>query len=231
MTKLDLSQKARTQLILRALLAPILMIGLVFLVAGRWDFWQGWVYWGMNTIILILMGTVLTKNSELVEERLNPKEGMKGWDKFYFAVTAPLYIIALILGGLDARFGWTTNLSLIVYWMSVVIYLIGQAIFLWARYTNSYFSSVVRIQTDRGQTVCKDGPYRFVRHPGYVGGLLFTVTVGLMLGSWWASIPQVIAGLMLIWRTAREDKTLQAELPGYAQFAQETKYRLLPGVW
>jgi len=70
-----------------------------------------------------------------------------------------------------------------------------------------------------------------VRHPGYVGGFLFTIMVGLTLGSWWACIPQVIAGLMLIWRTAREDRTLQMELPGYAQFARETKYRLVPGIW
>ena len=231
MTKLNLSQKAQTQMVLRALLAPILMIGLLFFVAGRWDYWQGWVYTITNMIILILMATLLTKSPELVEERLNPKEGVKSWDKFYFAVTTPLYMIALLLGGLDARFGWTTNMPLLVYWASVTVYLMGQAIFLWARYTNNYFSSVVRIQTDRGQTVCKEGPYHYVRHPGYVGGFLFTITVGLMLGSWWASIPQVIAALMLIWRTAREDKTLQAELPGYPEFTKETKYRLLPGVW
>jgi protein-S-isoprenylcysteine O-methyltransferase Ste14 len=231
MTRLNLSQKAQTQMVLRALLAPILMIGLLFFVAGRWDYWQGWVYTITNMIILILMATLLTKSSELVEERLNPKEGVKSWDKFYFALTTPLYMIALLLGGLDARFGWTTNMLLPVYWASVTVYLMGQAIFLWARYTNNYFSSVVRIQTDRGQTVCKEGPYHYVRHPGYVGGFLFTITVGLMLGSWWASIPQVIAALMLVWRTAREDKTLRAELPGYAEFTKETKYRLLPGVW
>lgn len=231
MTKFELSNKARVQMVLRALLAPVLMIGLLFLVAGRWDYWQAWVYTITNMIILTLMATLLTKNSELVEERLNPKEGMKGWDKFYFAVTTPMYVIALVIGGLDARFGWTANMHLAVYWAGVAVYLIGQSIFLWARYTNNYFSSVVRIQTDRGQTVCKDGPYHYVRHPGYVGGFLFTVTIGLMLGSWWASIPQVIAGLMLIWRTAREDRTLQVELPGYAEFAQETKYRLVPGVW
>jgi protein-S-isoprenylcysteine O-methyltransferase Ste14 len=231
MTTLALSSKARTQMILRALAAPLLMIGLLFFVAGRWDYWQAWVYTILNMIILILMATRLTQSAELVEERLNPKAGMKAWDKFYFAVTTPLYIIALIIGGLDARFGWTTNMPLTVYWASVLLYLLGQAIFLWARYTNNYFSSVVRIQTDRGQTVCKDGPYRYVRHPGYVGGFLFTISVGLMLGSWWASIPQVIAALMIIWRTAREDKTLQAELPGYADFTKETKYRLLPGVW
>lgn len=231
MTKFNLSPKARTQMILRALLAPILMFGLLFLFSGHWDYWQAWVYTIVNLVILILMATLLTKNSELVEERLNPKAGTKSWDKFYFALTTPLYVIALLLGGLDARFGWTTNMPLSVYWAGVVIYLIGQAIFLWARYTNNYFSSVVRIQTDRGQTVCKDGPYRYVRHPGYIGGFLFTITVGIILGSWWASIPQVIAALMLIWRTAREDKTLQAELPGYVEFTNETKYRLLPGIW
>lgn len=231
MSKDKLSDKTRTQIVLRAVFAPLVMIGLLFLVAGRWDYWQAWVYTILNMVILALMGTLFTRNAELVEERLNPKEGMKGWDKFYFAVTTPMYIIALVLAGLDARFGWTMTMPLAVYWGSVVIYVLGQGIFIWARYTNKYFSSVVRIQTDRGQTVCKDGPYLYVRHPGYVGGFLFTITIGLMLGSWWASIPQVFAALMLIWRTAREDRTLQAELPGYKEFAQETKYRLLPGVW
>lgn len=230
MTTQTLSNKTRTQMVMRAVLAPVLMIGLLFLVAGRWDYWQAWVYSILNMVLLALMGTLFTKNSELVEERLNPKEGMKGWDKFYFAVTTPMYIIALIVAGLDARFGWST-VPLIVYWSSVVLYVVGQAIFIWARFTNSYFSSVVRIQTDRGQTVCKDGPYRFVRHPGYVGGFLFTIMIGLMLGSWWACIPQVVASSMLIWRTAREDRTLQAELPGYKEFTKETKYRLLPGIW
>lgn len=231
MTQLALSQKARRQMVLRALLAPVLMIGLLFFVAGRWDYWQAWVYSTVNMVILVLMGTLLTKNSELVEERLNPKEGMKAWDKFYFAVTTPLYLIALVVAGLDARFGWTTNMPPIVYGASVTVYLIGQGIFLWARYTNNYFSSVVRIQKDRGQTVCREGPYRFVRHPGYMGGFLFTSTIGLMLCSWWASIPQVIAASMLVWRTAREDETLQAELPGYAEFTKETRYRLVPGIW
>jgi len=230
MTTHTLSQKARTQMALRAVLAPALMIVLLFFVAGTWHYWQAWVYFIINMVILILMGTVLTPNAELVEERLNPKEGMKGWDKFYFGVTTPLYFIALILAGLDARFDWS-SIPPAIYWISVLLYLLGQAIFQWARYTNQYFSSVVRIQTDRGQTVCKEGPYKFVRHPGYVGGFLFTITMGLVLGSWYASIPQIIAALMLVWRTAREDKTLQAELPGYKEFTHETKYRLLPGVW
>src|SRR5215471_3198593 len=150
MTAHTLSQKARTQMVLRAVLAPVLMIVLLFFVAGTWYYWQAWVYFIINMVILILMGTVLTPNSELAEERLNPKEGMKGWDKFYFGVTTPLYLIALTLAGLDARFSWS-SIPPAIYWISVIIYILGQAVFQWARYTNQYFSSVVRIQTDRGQ--------------------------------------------------------------------------------
>jgi protein-S-isoprenylcysteine O-methyltransferase Ste14 len=177
------------------------------------------------------MWTVLTKDKRLIEERLNPKEGVKGWDKFYFAVTTPMYVLTLLLAGLDKRFGWTTDMPIGVYAAGLVIYLIGQAIFQWARYCNNFFSSVVRIQTDRGQTVCKEGPYRIIRHPGYLGGFLYTITLGIILGSWWASIPQVIASLLLIWRTGREDQTLQAELPGYLEYTSETRYRLIPGIW
>jgi protein-S-isoprenylcysteine O-methyltransferase Ste14 len=226
-----ISRKARSIMIMRAVLTPVVIVLLLFLLAGRWDFWQGWVYVGLILLSELLMITVLNRNRELMEERLNPKEGIKTWDKVYFGITTPLYLIATALGGLDARFGWTRDMPVAVYWLGVAVYIIGQAIFLWARDVNNYFSSVVRIQADRGQTVCKDGPYRIVRHPGYVGGFLFTITVGWILGSWWATIPQVMAALLLVWRTALEDKTLQAELPGYAEYAKETRYRLIPGVW
>lgn len=231
MTQPVTSTRTRLQLILRGVLAPLVIILLLFLLAGRWDYWQGWVYIGLILLSELLMATLLTRNKDLIEERLNPKEGMKSWDKVYFGITTPLYFIAMALGGLDARFGWTSLMPLAIYWSGVAVYILGQAIFLWARYTNNYFSSVVRIQADRGQTVCKDGPYRYVRHPGYVGGFLFTITVGLILGSWWACIPQVIAALLLVWRTALEDKTLQAELPGYTEYVKGTRYRLIPGLW
>jgi protein-S-isoprenylcysteine O-methyltransferase Ste14 len=231
MTYIENRKLSRFQLLARAILMPILLIAVLFLLAGRLDYWQGWVYILLNTLVLAMMGTLFTKDSGLIEERLNPKKGIKSWDRVYFIITAPLYFIALILAGLDARFGWSGSMPAYVYWSSVALYLIGQSIFVWARYTNRYFSSVVRIQTDRGQTVCKEGPYRFIRHPGYLGGFLFTATMGLMLGSWWAFIPQFIAALMLLWRTALEDRTLQAELPGYQDYVRETRYRLLPGIW
>jgi protein-S-isoprenylcysteine O-methyltransferase Ste14 len=231
MTYIENKKLSRIHLLARAVLTPVLLIALLFLLAGRLDYWQAWVYLMLNTLMLAMMATLFTKDAGLIEERLNPKQGIKSWDRVYFAITTPLYFVALIVAGLDARFGWSSAMPAYVYWSSVALYLIGQAIFIWARYANRYFSSVVRIQTDRGQTVCKEGPYRLVRHPGYLGGFLFTAAMGPMLGSWWAFIPQLIAALMLIWRTALEDRTLQAELPGYQDYVRETHYRLLPGIW
>lgn len=220
-----------TQLIVRAVLAPLMMLSLIFLAAGRLDYLPGWIYMAINVVIMLVMAFLLTKSPELIQERLKPGEGMKSFDRLYFALSTPLYIVALVVAGLDARFGWTGELPRWLYAAGMAIFLVGQAIFLWARYTNAYFSSVVRIQVERGHTVCKEGPYRYVRHPGYVGGFLFTASTGLVLGSLWACLPQFIACALLVWRTRLEDQVLLAELPGYAQYAAGTRYRLLPGVW
>lgn len=231
MAQQGLSSKARLQLLLRGVAAPIAMFVVLFGLAGRWSYWQGWVFVALTALVLVVMSTVLSPGRELIEERLNPKEGVKSWDKLYMALSTPLYFVALILGGLDARFGWTRDMPLWFYWTAAVVFLIGNGVLLWARYTNRFFSSMVRIQTDRGQTVCRAGPYRYVRHPGYVGGILMALGMGIVLGSWGACIPQVLASLLLVWRTSREDRTLQAELPGYAEYSHETRSRLLPGVW
>ncbi len=231
MAEQALTQKARSKMVVRTVAAPLALIILLFGLAGRWDYWQAWVYVVLNAFIVVLMATRLTPDAGLTEERLNPKAGMKNWDRVYFALSTPLYFAGIGVAGLDARFHWTTEMPTAVYAAALVLYIIGQAIMQWARYTNRFFSSVVRIQTDRGQTVCKSGPYRYVRHPGYAGGMLFEIVTGLVLGSWWACIPQLFAALLLVWRTGMEDKTLQAELPGYSDYAKETHYRLVPGIW
>jgi protein-S-isoprenylcysteine O-methyltransferase Ste14 len=215
---------------LRSLFGLLLIGVLLFPAAGTFAYWQAWLYLLISAILLTLMATVLSPNKELIEERLKPGQGMKSWDKLYFTLSTPMYFIALILAGLDQRFGWSA-MPVWICLLGFAIYLLGQAIFLWARYTNAYFSSVVRIQSERGHQVCSDGPYRYVRHPGYVGGMLFAVALPVALGSWWGAIPQLIAAGLMVWRTANEDRTLQAELPGYQEFTHKTKYRLLPGVW
>ena len=225
-------QGVMAQLVLRGLVAPIMMAVLLMISAGRMDYWQGWVYMGLNMGLLLVNLWTVRRNPELVEERLKPGEGMKGWDKLYFALTTTLYFAHLIVAGLDVgRFGWTGDVPWSVYVGAIAIYLIGQAIFMWAKWVNRYFSSVVRIQADRGQTVCRDGPYRYVRHPGYVGGLLYMLAGSLVLGSLWAFALQALACMLLVVRTALEDRALQAELPGYAEYVLKTRYRLLPGIW
>lgn len=224
--------KLQWQIILRTVLGLLAVFVLVFGSAGRWDYWQGWLYLLLVLITMVLMWIVLPEDSTLVEERLRPGAGMKGWDRLYFALSTPLYLIAVIVAGLDVgRFGWTGELPAWCYTLGVLVYGIGQGFFLWARYVNHFFSSVVRIQLDRGQTVCRSGPYRYVRHPGYVGGILFGLATPLILGSLCALIPQVMAAALLVWRTYYEDRMLQAELAGYVAYSEETRYRLLPGVW
>jgi protein-S-isoprenylcysteine O-methyltransferase Ste14 len=215
--------KLKGRVWLRAVLGFVPIAAIILLCAGRLDYWQGWVYFGVNAVLVTINAVALSKYPAVIEERLRPGAGMQSWDKVYFALSTPMYIAALVVGCLDAgRFGWSRGFPVGLVVAGVVLYVLGQAIFLWAKLANRFFSSVVRIQTDRGQTVCREGPYRFVRHPGYVGGVLFGLTTPLVLGSWWALLP---AGIGL------EDRLLQRELPGYADYAAQVRFRLIPGVW
>jgi len=112
-----------------------------------------------------------------------------------------------------------------------ILVTMGYALAVWALAENRFFSSVVRIQTDRGHVVCDTGPYRIMRHPGYAGNILPLLGIVLALGSVWTVIPAVVALVIAIVRTALEDQTLQEELPGYREYAQRVRYRLLPGIY
>jgi protein-S-isoprenylcysteine O-methyltransferase Ste14 len=132
---------------------------------------------------------------------------------------------------LDFRNQASPELSSLVQGIALVVVVLGFLWGTWAFVVNAYFSAVVRIQEDRGQTVVQDGPYRFMRHPGYTGGLVAYLAVPVMLGALWALIPAVFLILVLIIRTSMEDKTLQEELPGYSEYAKRTRYRIIPGIW
>jgi len=218
------------KLIFKSIFFLALIIAITFIGAGRIDYWQGWIYNGLNIIFVMLSYFLLPR--ELIEERLKPKEGMKKWDKICSIVSMPVSFSILIISILDGgRFDWEPRIPILVVIIGVVVYTIGQIIILWAKKVNKFFSIVVRIQKDRGQTVCKDGPYRFVRHPGYLGGLLYIIVTPLVLSSFWGLIPAVIAVVLLFIRTYLEDKTLQRELEGYTDYTSEARYRLLPGIW
>jgi protein-S-isoprenylcysteine O-methyltransferase Ste14 len=178
------------------------------------------------------MLTAVLKIPGLVQERLHPGEGMKWWDKLYFAVSSPLDLGSIVLAAMDAgRFGWTKIVPVPLYIAGIAAMAAGHCIFIWAKTTNRFFSSVVRIQTDRGQTVCREGPYKIIRHPGYLGGILLGMATPVVLGSLWGLLPAAFGHFMLVIRAYLEDEMLQRELPGYSEYAKEVKYRLIPGVW
>lgn len=221
-----------TRWAVRETVGVIMSALILFLCAGRWDWIWGWI------AVIILAGwvvataiTVIPKNPALLAERVGPKKGAKTWDTAIMGVVGLIMLAVYVVAGLDVRNGWTVDFPIALQLVGMIAAVIGYAFVVWATSTNAYFSIIVRIQTERGHTVVTDGPYRFVRHPGYVGSILSNLGTPLLLGSWWAFGLGVVAALLMIVRTSLEDKTLQAELPGYAEYAQQTRYRLLPGMW
>jgi protein-S-isoprenylcysteine O-methyltransferase Ste14 len=218
------------------LVVVYLSIPLVLLVCGGdFGWWQAWVY-SLLFVAAGVGGRILAEQRHpgLLAERQNIEsaKNAKAWDK----VLAPLMALSagfplVIVAGLDHRFDWSPVFPL---WLSVlgfILITLGYAFAVWALVENRFFSSVVRIQTDRGHVVCDSGPYRIVRHPGYAGTILPLLGVVLALSSVWTIIPAVVALIIAVIRTALEDRTLQEELPGYRDYAQRVRYRLIPGIY
>jgi protein-S-isoprenylcysteine O-methyltransferase Ste14 len=140
--------------------------------------------------------------------------------------------IRYIVAGLDVRNGWSGGFPAGAQIAALVICFLGyDALFIWAITSNKFFTQVVRLQPERGQVVVTGGPYRWVRHPGYIGVIFYELAVCILLGSWWAFIASGVSVTLIVIRTALEDRLLQAKLPGYAEYAQRVRYRLLPGIW
>jgi len=216
----------------RTILGVAVLVVLLFISGGRLGYWQAWLYILVNVFFIALTNWLLRDNPDLLLERMFPGQGVKTWDRIYRAVSTPLYFVTLIVAALDAGRGhWTPRLPPVFYAGAFAIYCLGQVLMLWAKRTNNFFSSVVRIQDDRGQTVCCEGPYRYVRHPGYLGGLAFGLSAPLLLGSLLALVPSILAAALLVGRTVLEDNTLLAELDGYRTYANEVRFRLLPYLW
>jgi protein-S-isoprenylcysteine O-methyltransferase Ste14 len=213
------------------LLGPLVL----FLAAGRWNWWPAWVYLAV-TYSAIIGGRllVLHKNPEMLKERAQSltDSSVKSWDRVLVPILTLLgpSLINLI-AGLDERFNWSPDLSTVVEIAGFAGVLLGSALSTWAFVENQFFSAHVRIQKNRGHRVISSGPYRIIRHPGYAGGLLLTLFAPLLLGSLWAFLPVLIVLATFLLRTALEDRALQDELPGYTQYAAHTRYKLIPGVW
>jgi protein-S-isoprenylcysteine O-methyltransferase Ste14 len=207
----------------------------LLLAAGRLNWLEGWVYLVMNAVTQGVSAVVLiSRNPGLLAERsrLHPGSGTKSWDRYLslaVALLAPLAI--LVTAGLDARFGWTAPTNRTAWAAAVALALACQIFVVWAMASNPFFAVTVRIQDDRGHRVVSSGPYRLVRHPGYLGALLYSLLCPLVLGSWWTFLPVIFSCILIAIRASLEDRTLKAELPGYAEYAAAVRWRLFPGVW
>lgn len=232
MNETNQNEKIGIKLVLKSISILLFFLAITFIIAGRIDYWEGWIFNGLNFFFIFITYIVLMDRKDMIKERLKPGKGMKKWDRIYYAISTPMFFIMFIVSILDAgRFYWIPSIPFIVILLGIILYIIGQIIVIWAKKANKFFSSVVRIQTDRKQTVCSSGPYKFVRHPGYLGGIIFTIGTPLLLGSFWGLIPAIIILLPVLIRTYLEDKTLQKELIGYIDYTMQVKYRIIPFVW
>ncbi|MGA2504606.1 MAG: isoprenylcysteine carboxylmethyltransferase family protein [Anaerolineales bacterium] len=204
----------------------------LFLSAGRIDWWPAWAAIAVWLTWFTAMDIHLLRfNQELMAERLTPPKGSKGWDRSIMSILRLMQLVRYILAGLDLRFGWTGGFPLAAQIGGLTVCVLSSALSTWAMAANTFFSQIVRIQSDRGHTVASGGPYRFVRHPAYVGMILFELAISTLLASWWALAAGGLCAILLILRTALEDRTLQIELNGYMDYARQVRYRLFPGIW
>ena len=213
-----------------------LLIPLALLISG-WDlgWYQGWLY--SAVIVIAGIGPRIwaeKRHPGLMEERdkFGKAQDVKSWDKVLsilmaVSLTFPLFIVA----GLDHHFGWSPVFPTWLNILGFVLIVLGYTFAGWAFTENRFFSTVVRIQTDRGHMVCDSGPYRIVRHPGYAGNILALPGIVLALGSVWTIIPIIVALIIAVIRTTLEDKTLHEELQGYRDYASRVRYRLIPGLF
>lgn len=218
-------------------LLPAIVSNLVFLAillgcAGTLRYWPAWLYLATSVLMTVLTRVVLRRHPELLAERLRPGVDAKPWDKKLLGVGFLLTLAMLVVAGLDAgRYRWSPRLDWRWSVAGLTLTLAGMALFVLALRENRFFSSVVRIQRERGHTVCDTGPYRVVRHPGHAGMILGTVGLPLLLRSAWTAIPALLFVVVMIVRTNLEDSALGEELDGYRDYQRATRYRLVPGLW
>jgi protein-S-isoprenylcysteine O-methyltransferase Ste14 len=223
------------KVLVRFVLLVVTLLAILFIAAGTLNWPMAWAYAIQAAAIAFGSRLIMIRRyPDLAAERAQSlsAEGAKSWDKIIVrlvAIVGPL--LTLIVCGLDMRFGWRPEIPLAGQIVAFVLMVLGSLLGTWAMLVNRFFSAVVRIQTDRGHTVVTDGPYRFIRHPGYAGGVVANLAGPLALGSVWALIPGALVALLTVFRTALEDKTLREELPGYQEYTQRVRYRLLPWVW
>jgi len=216
------------RLILRTLISVIIVAVFLFVPAGSLRYWQGWAFMALWFLPMLLASPYFLKHDpQLVERRLQTKE-KSSEQRTIIRLAQPIVFANLLVPGLDYRFGW----SHVPVWLTIVseaLVLAGYVITFWVMKENSFASRTVQVM--EGQKVISTGPYRLVRHPMYFGAFLMLLFTPLALGSWWALPGFLLVGVLIVLRLLHEESVLSRELPGYSEYCERTRYRLIPLVW
>ena len=217
-----------SRLILRTVTSVVFVAAFLFLPAGSLHFWRGWAFMALWFLPMLIASPYFLKHDpQLVERRLQTKEKSKE-QKTIIRLAQPIVFLNLLVPGLDYRFCW----SRVPIWLTILseaMVLTGYVITFWVMKKNSFCSRTVQVM--EGQKVISTGPYRFVRHPMYFGAMLMLLFTPFALGSWWALPGFLLVGVLIVLRLLNEEKVLGKELPGYSEYCQRTRYRLIPLVW
>jgi protein-S-isoprenylcysteine O-methyltransferase Ste14 len=223
-----LRDRYRLRMLGLMMLMEIIIALIVFASAGRMDLPWVWVSIAVHSLIMVV--GVFSFDAGLVRERF--KTSQNGRDDLTRPLSILMLLLSLIIAGLDAgRYGWSGAIASEMRVGVLLLYILGLSLSIWAASTNQFFAPCIRHQEERGHYVITDGPYRWIRHPGYAGLLLSASTNVVLLGSWWALLPITVIAMVFIRRTAIEDGFLKSELEGYQGYALSVRYRLVPGLW
>jgi protein-S-isoprenylcysteine O-methyltransferase Ste14 len=213
-----------------SIISSVIFLIVMFIAAGDVKWYSGWIF-----AALILSGNILSLfflDAGLLKERARPKSDYKKWDYPLAVIVGRIGpLVMMIIAGLDHRFSWSGTYPLALTIAGFCLFIIGYVVIFWAMHENRFFSGVVRIQKERGHHTVSTGPYKLVRHPGYLGSIMYIIGTPFALASYWALIPAIITAAVTIFRAGLEDKTLKQELDGYADYTEKVRYRILPGIW
>jgi protein-S-isoprenylcysteine O-methyltransferase Ste14 len=202
----------------------------LFVIAGTFAWLNGWLFLVVTSWVGILTSRAINNSPGLAEERRTAARTAESWDRAVVTVIGIATVLLVGLAACDRRVHWFPGVPVQISIAASVLALTTLVTYR-EMSANAFFSRYVRLQTERGHAVVSTGPYRFVRHPGYAGSIVFNLLLPLILGSWLAFAPAIGIVLALVWRTAREDRFLTAVLPGYEAYAGTVRYRLIPGLW
>lgn len=216
------------KIISRFSMVPLVLGLLILIPAGTLNYWQAYLYMGILIIPMIfVLLYFLKKDPVFLERRTRAKEKEK--EQIIIQIVFSLiFLSAFVISGLDKRFGWS-DIPVYVVIISDMVILLGYLLIFSVFKQNSYASRIVEVEKD--QRLISTGLYAIVRHPMYMGVIIMYLPTPVALGSYWGLIPMATIPLALVLRILNEEKILSKDLPGYKDYCQKTKYRLIPFVW